>query len=818
VKQTLARAVTVAPIRSSDDIVSLSQVLYTKGFNFDLKRALWSHRLHPAKVELPPHPFHRMALWPKALDTLSVPTSVSPSLSSESVFKATEQGMSKIELFGIAHLGSFNPNDLESFSASGAAHFTKTWASLKAHLIERGFLSSSAATLAWTSSMPRDAPSLRQSIANEFPQLKAELELMEACAMDLPNVLRGDVSALELLFKKCDDGRALAEVYYTNNPPAKILNAKVGEFVRDLVQQRPRSSKLRVLEIGAGTGGTTASVLPHLAGRDVEYVFTDLSELFLRKAQLRFENSSARMVYHILDITGDLQEQGCDLASFDLIIAANVLHATPNMSVTMSNVRNLLAPHGSLVLLELTRTTFFLDLTFGLTPGWWFFEDADLRPSCALMSGATWERLLASQHFTDISEVSYPHSDAAIFVAKAPATVAPSESLPDSVDMASPLVVLKEVLAAVVNLPQNSISVDADLSSYGMDSLMAIEFQNRVHSRLNGAIRITQRLLKESRTLRSLASALDASISTPPASLVVEVPTVSTAANIGSIEVIQASGDRTPLVLIHDGSGTIAQYLGLKSLIKNRPVYAIAPKPGVRVSSFAQFTHNYIDLVRSKVPQGPYVLGGWSLGGLIALDMARSLSEVGVEVEHVLLIDSFNTNSLPKTQITVADHARLKLTQEMKYRMDETIDLLQRQVQGEYHGRVTLIRARALGGLWAGNGMAEWIAECQRDPFRGFSPLLPCLEVVGLKSEATHLNLFSRTHVDDTSSVIAACLDSALKSKMLDSRLSLAERNRQLSLARGDDYLGSLLASVSKKKSLKPVAQPSRRSLSEGEN
>lgn len=82
------------------------------------------------------------------------------------------------------------------------------------------------------------------------------------------------------------------------------------------------------------------------------YTFTDISAGFLGSAKERF-SSVQGMVYSTLDITMDPEQQGFTLASFDLIVVANVIHATPSLSVTLQNVRKLLKSDGKLLLQEM---------------------------------------------------------------------------------------------------------------------------------------------------------------------------------------------------------------------------------------------------------------------------------------------------------------------------------------------------------------------------------------------------------------------------------------------------------------------------------
>jgi len=258
--------------------------------------------------------------------------------------------------------------------------------------------------------------------------LQAELPLLTRCGENLAAVLRGEVEPLTLLFPEGD----LSDLtqLYERSPGARVMNALVQRAVvaaisqyQDLSKNGPlnppilgdfeeappkiggtggpdrsisKQRSIRILEIGAGTGGTTAHLLPHL--QNVEYVFTDVSPLFLAKAQERFRDYSF-VRYELLDIEQSPASQGFQ-QPFDLVIAANVLHATADLRQTLTHVRELLAPGGELILLEGTQSLTWLDLIFGLTEGWWKFTDRDLRPHHPLLAADQWQALLAESGFT----------------------------------------------------------------------------------------------------------------------------------------------------------------------------------------------------------------------------------------------------------------------------------------------------------------------------------------------------------------------------------------------------------------------------------
>ena len=165
---------------------------------------------------------------------------------------------------------------------------------------------------------------------------------------------------------------------------------------------------MKVLEIGAGTGSFTSTVLPHLksayGGRMYfSYTYTDVSSGFFAAAKERFK-SYGRMEYAVLDISEDVAAQGFELGSFDLILACNVLHVTPSLGETLANVRRLLHPQGRLFFQELYPATKWMNIIMGVLPGWWL-DCTDGRSEEPYVDGLRWERELEASGFDDITIV-----------------------------------------------------------------------------------------------------------------------------------------------------------------------------------------------------------------------------------------------------------------------------------------------------------------------------------------------------------------------------------------------------------------------------
>ncbi|KAF2136192.1 uncharacterized protein K452DRAFT_302958 [Aplosporella prunicola CBS 121167] len=242
------------------------------------------------------------------------------------------------------------------------------------------------------------------AMLDELRGLDAQGELLCTIGDQLVSILRGEIETLEIM---------LTDNRLTKHYEADVSNAHFSRVLGDLVDNlSDLEPNLRILEIGAGTAGTTLPVLEALSrGRDepafLNYTFTDISSGFFENARAKLAKWSQRITYKKLDISQDPAEQGFALQDFDVVIAANVLHATSNMTVTMTHVRELLKPRGKLILLEANRHPSSV-LPFALLPGWWYAED-EYRDHAEgpMIPVSVWNRLLSDTGFSGV-DVSIP--------------------------------------------------------------------------------------------------------------------------------------------------------------------------------------------------------------------------------------------------------------------------------------------------------------------------------------------------------------------------------------------------------------------------
>ena len=269
---------------------------------------------------------------------------------------------------------------------------------------------------------------LADRLREKHPHGANELGLLCRCGPALADVLQGSTDPMTLLFS--DEGPGAAGVYL-QAPANRAANRMLGDAVEAAISGLPHDRRLRVLEVGAGTGSATEAVLPRLASDRVEYTFTDISAGFFSQAEGRLAATGVPIEYRRLDIEAEPAAQGFNAHAYDLVIAANVLHTTRNLGDTLSHCRDLLAPSGQLVALEGLRHRTWQDLTFGLLDGWWRFADV-YRTDHAFARPAEWRRALDDAGFSDVEFLGTrdpdrdEHLGSSVILARGPADVVPA--------------------------------------------------------------------------------------------------------------------------------------------------------------------------------------------------------------------------------------------------------------------------------------------------------------------------------------------------------------------------------------------------------
>ncbi|PZN81911.1 MAG: non-ribosomal peptide synthetase, partial [Candidatus Methylumidiphilus alinenensis] len=178
-------------------------------------------------------------------------------------------------------------------------------------------------------------------------------------------------------------------------------------------------------------------------------------------------------------------------------------------------------------------------------------------------------------------------------------------------------------------LQVNPISVHDNFFNVGGHSLLATSLIARIERTLGKRLQLRQ--LFQYGSIAQLAEFWHKSYSSDEWSTLVP---------------LKPSGDKTPLFLVHPGAGTVIWYRHLAHhLSADQPLYGLESQgmeagqaPFDQVEAMA--TH-YIQAMQTIQPEGPYLIGGWCFGGVVAVEMAQQLLDQGHRVGFLGLLDSY---------------------------------------------------------------------------------------------------------------------------------------------------------------------------------
>ncbi|KAI3325573.1 putative polyketide synthase [Xylariaceae sp. AK1471] len=221
------------------------------------------------------------------------------------------------------------------------------------------------------------------------------VRLLQRVGENILSALREDKNAFDIM----DHDGLLTEFYKETDSYGVAY-----QYFEQLVKQiGHRYQNMDILEIGAGTGGATRYALGQNGKLSFNsYTFTDISSAFFDQGRREFEEYQDKMDFQTLDVRRSPEDQDFAPHSYDLIIASNVLHATPNLEETLSNVRKLLKPGGQLVIIEVThREHWRIGFIFGMFADWWAGVDEGrvLEP---FVSMDKWDDLMKRTGFSGI--------------------------------------------------------------------------------------------------------------------------------------------------------------------------------------------------------------------------------------------------------------------------------------------------------------------------------------------------------------------------------------------------------------------------------
>ncbi|KAI1076802.1 hypothetical protein F5B20DRAFT_572644 [Whalleya microplaca] len=389
------------------------------------------------------------------------------------------------------------------------------------------------------------AGELSTKLISDFPHYASTQGLPALLGPHLADCLTGRADPVNLLFGS-EKGRTLLEDFYANAPDLRAATQVLCDFLLAAVRFRGSNGEpFLVLEIGAGTGGTTKHLVPLLQaiGLPFIYTFTEISVSLLARAKKTFKGIEG-MQFLKLDVEQHPPKEL--LGRYHVVVSTNCIHATRDLLCSLRNIRKMVRQYdGCVALIEVTQKLAWYDLVWGLLDGWWMLDD----------------------------DREYP-----------------------------------------LQSPRESRSVRVICG-------MATELGELI------PVKATSMLLHHR----------------------------------------DSSSEDRNLFLAPDGFGSGAVFGALQPLlsrVKDVSVYAlvspfIKSKPDLeQPPTMEELAGIYVTDIKRRQPRGPYLVGGYSIGGVIAYEMVRQLLEDGNEVEKLFLIDTACptfANSLPDTLVDFLD-------------------------------------------------------------------------------------------------------------------------------------------------------------------
>ncbi|TDT42715.1 pyochelin synthetase [Streptomyces sp. BK208] len=641
----------------------------------------------------------------------------------------------------------------EIVTATGAAadhaYLVRRWLDA---LAAEGRLAHEAATDRWHDLGPADEESVR-GVHRRIDELEPKVGWGAAlvgfhrdCERRLGELLSGALPLRDLLFPQGRLDTAMAA--YRDNLISRYNNAAVVAAVRAIAAGHPGPGPVRLLEIGAGVGGTSAELIPALSDLPVDYHFTDVSHFFLNAAQEAF-GDRPWVRYGIFDLNTDPAAQGFRPNCADVVVAANVLHNAVHAGEMLENLRELVAPGGWLVFIDATRDTYRGMTSMEFNDGLTGFTDERARTGATFFTHREWLELLESAGATDV--LSLPADDSALaeigqrvfaarfkadragvtpaelhahLVERLPVYMIPAEiqviddiPLTDNgkVDrgrltaLARPAVpgtatagggtaprdelegTLAGLWAEVLNVP--SVGRDTDFFSLGGDSLLVAQLVGRMRTQLPRLASMAWddllRVVLNRPTVAALAERLRTERGpgdAQPSPLVELAPRPRDAV------------DAPALVLVHDGTGTVVPYRALIQELSGRlPVLGLVvddldayldADPGTLVTDLAD---RYARVLLTEGHTRVHLVG-YCMGGLLVTELADRLRRAGAEVTDVTVISSYRVPYLVEDDL-LAEYVFARMmradTVRLGYPEDEaTTRALVEAVCAEHGGRV----------------------------------------------------------------------------------------------------------------------------------
>ncbi|RAP32030.1 hypothetical protein DID76_01545 [Candidatus Marinamargulisbacteria bacterium SCGC AG-414-C22] len=371
---------------------------------------------------------------------------------------------------------------------------------------------------------------LENILHKDHPELSPYVTLLNQCLTHFFNVISGKITAAEVLFTS--ESVKLIEKIYKDNIISDYFNIKIGNYIKNIIEQKLNTSsdtQITILEIGAGTGGTTQTVLNYIApfSDKLTYIYSDISRAFKTYADT-FKQDYPFVEFNLINIEQDDVSQNKDIKA-DIILASNVLHATTDITHTLLNASSFLKDSGVLILNEITQYQHFLTLTFGLMDGWWLYNDAQLRiPGSPLLSEANWVSTLEQCGFDQITVFEQPFEGQHIIsclnvkknrpeklknnIKQHSASTKKTIEVTLTKDIQPVQDIVVSETAMLLNISPRDIDVNEKYLTLGIDSITGVDLIGRLNKTFSSQIDVST--IMDYPTIATLSSYIASSIET----------------------------------------------------------------------------------------------------------------------------------------------------------------------------------------------------------------------------------------------------------------------------------------------------------------
>lgn len=250
-------------------------------------------------------------------------------------------------------------------------------------------------------------------------------EIIQECGKHAKKIIRGEITPMEVFFH--GPAPLSPESLVRSMPGTEENQAVLMKALKGYLDTR--EGEARILEIGAGTGTDTRTLLEGLDLEHIRYTMSATSPFFINMAKKHLDDFFG-LEYRVYNPEQDPREQGLPHGGFDIILGFNSFHRSKNLPRLLGYLRFLLAPGGVVLFSEGTVNTSFQLITVGLIEeGFTRFEDERAGSNAPLLSVRAWQALLEQSGFqaagfSPVHEPSEQGTGQAVIYARVPAQAA----------------------------------------------------------------------------------------------------------------------------------------------------------------------------------------------------------------------------------------------------------------------------------------------------------------------------------------------------------------------------------------------------------